>query len=237
MIFDQETVLRKSAALDRFFTRTLKSIIDDLTGVFGNVQNVQLLPRPWYPGGGAILFMAIIDGVEAVVKIKDKTLGVGSRLECEPTFPTPKSLANEAAFCFLLAKEPHVPTLRAYLEDDEYAYECFERLSPFEQGITALSSHERLEAFKQIEALLSRLYQQCIVHGDVHEKNILFRGKQAVLCDFEEARLLQQDLPFEQSLDVAGENQYGRLGQFPAEHGLVGRTCLNRLRQVFARLT
>ena len=48
--------------------------------------------------------------------------------------------------------------------------------------------------------------------------------------------MFQNDLPFEQSLDVAGENRYGNVGEFPAGHGLGGLTCLRRLRQVFKPL-
>jgi len=236
MIFNQDVIRRKSAALDLFFSRTLQSVIDDLVRLFTDVRDVRMLPRPWYPGGGSVLLLATIQDQSVFVKIKDKQLTVEGRLESEPGFSGKSSLQNETDFCRLLSDDPQVPELMAYAEDDTWAYEVFECLTPFEEGVAGLSADERVQAFADIEGLLRRLHARGIVHGDVHEKNILFRGKQAVLCDFEEARFFTQQVPFEASLDVVGENRYGNLGLFPDGHGLAGLTCLNRLRQVFRPL-
>jgi len=235
VIFYEDVIRRKSAALDRLADRA-PHIVVDLANLFGDVANVHVIQRPWYPGGGALLLSAIIDGEPAFIKVKEKTLLVESRLECEERFSTQGALKNEATFCNLLAGDPNVPKLKTYREDDIYGYAVFEYLDCFAKGIQELDAHERYQAFRQIEALTRRLYEHGIVHTDVHENNVLFRGKTPVLCDFEEARLLVQQVPFEQSLDYVGENRYGNVGEFPPGYGRGGFTCIDRLREVFKPL-
>lgn len=236
MIFNEDVIRRKEIVLKKMSLMTLDEIERHLCQLFGSVQNVCMIALPWYPGGGSVLLNAKIDNEVVFIKIKDKTLTVESRLECEQDFSKTGALKNEAMFCKLLADDPNVPKLKFYKEDAEYAYAVFEKLIPFEEGIKHLDAYERYQTFCDLEKLLRRLFANDIVHTDVHEKNILFRGKQPVLCDFEEARYLHQDLPFEQSLDLVGENLYGNVGYFPEGYGIKGLSCLARLRQVFKPL-
>ncbi len=236
MIFNEDVISRKANALQKMSMSDAGELVATLARLFGEITDAKLVERPWFPGGGSLLLLATIKGKESFIKIKDKSLTVESRLEGEPGFLDCGALANEARFCNLLSGDPRVPRIENYAEDGDYAFAVFERLSPFDEGIAPLDAFERLEAFLDIEALLRKLHGKGIVHTDVHEKNILFRGKQPVLCDFEEARFLVQDVPFEESLDVAGENRFGNVGDFPDGYGLPGLTCLNRLRKVFKPL-
>jgi glycosyltransferase involved in cell wall biosynthesis len=236
MIFNEEVIRRKSEALDVLASRAVPDIAADLSKLFGDVADLRLIQRSWYPGGGALLLAAVIDGERVFIKVKDKTLFVESRLECEKRFSAKGALNNEATFCSLLADDPNVSKLKAYREDSTYSYAVFECLDSFTKGIQHFDAHGRYLVFRQIEALVRRLYENGIVHTDVHENNVVFRGRTPVLCDFEEARLLVQQVPFEQSLDFIGENRYGNVGEFPAGHGVGGLTCISRLREVFKLL-
>jgi hypothetical protein len=85
-----------------------------------------------------------------------------------------------------------------------------------------------------LEHAVRELFSRNIVHTDLHEYNLCFRGSQLVLVDFEEARVLKQDVAFEASLDVVGRNKYGNVGEIPTSEGRIpGLTCLARLKEVF----
>jgi hypothetical protein len=91
-----------------------------------------------------------------------------------------------------------------------------------------------LKAWAQLEHVVRELFSRNIVHTDLHEHNLCFRGSQLVLVDFEEARVLRQDIAFEASLDVVGRNKYGNVGEIPtSEDRIPGLTCLARLKEVF----
>ncbi len=97
-----------------------------------------------------------------------------------------------------------------------------------------MTSRQVLDAWDQVEGAAECLFDLGLVHTDIHEHNICFRGNQVVLIDFEDARRLRQDLPFLNSLDMVGANKYGKVGDFPDVKGRIkGLTCLNRLRHVF----
>ena len=196
------------------------------------------LRRPWEPGGGSTLFAVLAGGEEWFLKVKRLELHVESKLEGEASFPAVPALRNEYAFLERVkGLGPHTPQRFAYLERGGYGFLFVERLSAFHEVASQFGPVELLEVFLQIEETVRQLFAQDIVHTDVHENNIMFRGRVPVLVDFEEARVLRQGMPFEDSLDVAGENRWGNVGEMPAGHGrLGGLTCLRRLKQVVEKL-
>ena len=124
-----------------------------------------------------------------------------------------------------------------YIEEDGFSFLFIEHLWPFKDRVDDFNSKELLEVYEQIELTVRNLYENDIVHTDIHENNIMFRENIPVLIDFEEAKVLSQQVPFEESLDMCGENAWGNVGHMPEEHGFAGGyTCLNRLKQVFTKL-
>ncbi len=193
--------------------------------------------RPWEPGGGASLF-AVTNGVaDYFLKVKHCAVTVESKLEGEPAFSSAPSLRIEYRMLTALADLPGVPRVIGYREESDMAFLLLERLVPFEEAIAGLDAPALVAAYARIADTVRALYDRALVHTDVHEKNVLFRGEEPVLADFEEARPLVQAEPFEASLDVVGETASGNVGAMPAAEGrLGGFTCLSRLRAVFASL-
>jgi GT2 family glycosyltransferase len=193
--------------------------------------------RPWEPGGGASLF-AVTNGVARYfLKVKHCAVTVESKLESEPAFASAPSLRNEHRMLTALADLEGVPRVIGYREERDMAFLLLERLVPFEEAVAGLDAPALVAAYARIADTVRALYDRGLVHTDVHEKNVLFRGEEPVLADFEEARPLVQAEPFEASLDVVGETASGNVGAIPAaESRLGGFTCLSRLRAVFASL-
>lgn len=195
------------------------------------------LPRPWEPGGGASLFQVTTAGDAYFLKVKHLSVTVESKLEGEAAFSSEPSLRNEHRFLLRLADQPFVPAVRAYVEEGDHAFLLLEWLTPFEAAVPALGPGMLTEVFAAVEAAVGALYDRGIVHTDVHEKNLLFRGTTPVLADFEEARDLPQREPFRESLDAVGTTVLGDVGAMPTGPGRVaGLTCLARLRAVFTEL-
>ena len=193
---------------------------------------VTRIPRVWEPGGGASLFRVEAEGGTYFLKAKHQSVAVESRLECEAAFSATPSLRNEHEFLRELAG-PAVPAVRFYEEAESFCFLAVEWLDPFDAGLDRLDPPGILAVWERIEGDVRDLFARGIVHTDVHEHNLRFRGERPVLCDFEEARRLVQDVPFERSLDYEGRNRYGDVGRFPDGKGAIeGFTCLVRLRRV-----
>ena len=225
--------------------RHLDAILGDrarLTRVVGTLVGdasceIAPLARPWEPGGGASLFKVTTAAASYFLKVKHLAVTVESKLESEPAFSREPSLRNEHRFLQRLAGLPFVPAVHGYVEEGDHAFLLLEWLTPFEGTVASLSAGALVDAFARIETAARALYERGIVHTDLHEKNLLFRGDVPVLADFEEARDLVQTEPFPQSLDVVGKTANGDVGEMPAGDGrLGGLTCLTRLRAVFVAL-
>lgn len=237
MQFNPLTLENKQRHLDAILTdpARLMRVVRALVG--GAPCEITPLARPWEPGGGASLFKVTTPSATFFLKVKHLAVTVESKLEGEPVFSSEPSLRNEHQFLLRLAGLPFVPTVHGYVEDDDHAFLLLEWLTPFDAAVPALGPAALTEVFARLEAAVQALYERGIVHTDVHEKNILFRGATPVLADFEEARDLRQAEPFAQSLDVVGKTAYGDVGEMPAgEHRVAGLTCLARVRLVFADL-
>lgn len=199
--------------------------------------NLEKLKRYWEPGGGSSLFLISTLDSRYFLKVKHHSVFVESRLESEENFNRIPSLENEAHFLSLLNSQ-HTPEVLFYEERDDHSFLALECLEPFEHAVTRMGATQLLLAWDELESFIRQLYSRGIVHTDLHEANICFRKDKLIVCDFEEARFLNQDVPFESSLDYCGINSYGNVGAFPVEtgRGIAGLTCLARLREVFKGL-
>ena len=231
MRFNPDVLKRKKDRLDEVLR--IPGLVERVVArhVRGEAK-VTPIPRVWEPGGGASLFRVEAEGGVTFLKAKHESVTVESRLECEAAFSAAPSLRNEHEFLRELAG-PAVPAVRFYEEAESFCFLAVEWLDPFDAGIERLDPPGVLAAWERIEGDVRDLFARGIVHTDVHEHNLRFRGERPVLCDFEEARRLVQDVPFEQSLDYEGRNRYGDVGRFPDGAGAIeGFTCLVRLRRV-----
>ena len=240
MQFNKASLANKSTYLDKILTKEalLTKVLAEFAG--HTPYRYEVMPRPWSPGGGATLFMVQVGENRCFLKVKHCSVTVESKLETEPAFLEIPSLANEYRFLDQLARLPqseNVATVIRYMEDGGYGFLFLEYLDSFAETVQALGARELVEAYAQIERTVRVLYDHGIVHTDIHENNILFRGQTPVLVDFEEARECRQSVPFGESLDLIGANHYGDVGEMPSGHGFLGGyTCLKRLRQVFEKL-
>ncbi len=211
--------------------RVVRALVSDVP------TEIATLARPWEPGGGASLFRVATPTATHFLKVKHLGVTIESKLESEPAFSPLPSLRNEHEMLRRLAGLAFVPAVHGYTEDGDHAFLLLEWLAPFETVVAALGPAALAEVYGRIEDAVRALHERGIVHTDVHEKNVMFRGHAPVLVDFEEARDLVQVEPFARSLDVLGATAAGDVGEMPAGAGrLAGRTCLARLREVFTTL-
>jgi len=238
MDFSETVLNNKKKYLDSILSNVtlLKRVLADFAK--GAVCEYELIRRPWEPGGGSTLFSLRVGSEKYFLKVKSSSVFVESKLEAEESFINIPSLRNE----YLLLQQakdvsPNIPKFFEYVEEDGFSFLFIENLSPFEDVVSDFNAKELLDSYGQIEGAARKLFEKGIVHTDIHENNIMFRGTIPVLIDFEEARVLEQEVPFEKSLDVVGENAWGNVGHIPQEGGFAaGYTCLNRLREVFEGL-
>lgn len=236
MIFSSHIIDLKTVYLDGINSHPdlLERVVTD--NLQGPVTYTPL-KRYWEPGGGASLFLVSATDLTCFLKVKHRSITVESRLESETNFIPLPSLTNEAQMLTQIGS-PHVPKIIFHEERGEYSFLALEYLKPFDAAVSAMDAAGLLAAWETLETFVRQLHAGGIAHTDLHEGNICFRGDEIVVCDFEEARMLRQDLPFEESLDFCGCNRYGNVGEFPAEtgKGISGLTCLIRLREVFCEL-
>ena len=232
MLFSEKALTAKRNHLNEPLRRSelVTGVVTDLLNCKAEIHRV---PRVWEPGGGSTLYRVESPGGVYLLKVKHRDCTVESRLETEATWSTVPSLENEHHFLKLLS-QLRVPRPIFFEERDGFQFLALEWLTPFKDAVEHLDAVQLLAAWNELRATARRLFERGIVHTDIHEYNVCFRAAQPVLCDFEEARFLVQDVPFNVSLDVAGENHYGNVGEFPEGHGgLPGLTCLHRLERVF----
>ena len=237
MEFSAKVLEAKRIHLDSILRRQdlLATVLRELFG--DESPDIGLVPRPWEPGGGSTLFRVGAAGEEWFLKVKSTAVLVESKLERESQFPAVPALRNEFAILEQVkALGPSTPQRVRYVERDGFSFLFQERLAPLREAIAAMDAVQLLEVFLQLERTVRKIHAAGIVHTDIHEHNVVFRGGVPVLVDFEEARTLEQGVPFEASLDVIGANAWGDVGDMPAGDGVIpGRTCLARLRQVFIK--
>lgn len=202
--------------------------------------NILQIKREWAPGGGSSLFMVTIEGKKIFLKVMSLEIPVESKLEGETEFITTPSIKNEYNFITKIKRDlklDNVPDIIFYEEYKNFGFLATEWLAPFEDSIVSMSVPEIINTYDQIYKFIKALFSNGIVHTDIHENNIRFRGKVPVIIDYGETRFFKQDLSFEESLDYKGKNKYGNTGKIPIvkDNDIEGYTCLERLKKVFKR--
>lgn len=236
MLFSEEVISHKLFFLDSILLHqdllenTLKKILKE-------TFSIKPISRLWNPGGGSSLFQIITDQNKYFLKVKHKSILVESRLESELSFCKNNSLLNEYLFYKDLDVD-FVPKIQFFAEEGDFCFLALEWLEPFSEAIKRLDAWSLLESWKTITESVKLLFKRNILHTDIHEGNILFRGNIPVICDFEEARYLEQKLEWSESLDMIGINKYGNVGMFPvlSDDAVKGYTCLDRLRKVYGSI-
>jgi len=238
MLFDPEAIENKRRFLDLALAKrdlVERVVARHMSGRF----ELATIPRVWEPGGGATLFRIKSSAGTCLLKVKHHDVWVESRLESESCYQRKPSLANEHDFLTRLDALGlcWVPKVIFWDEADSLQFLALEWLSPFSESAKNMAIDALLGSWRQLGAITRELFNLGIVHTDIHEHNLCHRDGTVVLIDFEEARLLQQALPYEQSLDVVGVNCYGNVGEFPGGGGAEdGLTCLARMRHVYQNL-
>ena len=235
MIFDPEAIKNKLMQLDTILNKgdLLEKIVAH--HISGEVR-ITKIPRIWEPGGGSTLFRLESETCKYLLKVKTSDVWVESKLESEQNFIRRSSLANEYEFLCYLGRlnVPWAPKLIFFEEAEGFQFIALEWLEPFSVTIENMGITSVIKCWEGLREAVQILYSNAIVHTDLHEYNLCFRGEQVVIIDFEEARFLRQEVLFEESLDVAGVNLYGNVGVFPTINGgISGFTCLDRMRRVF----
>ncbi|MFH0822895.1 MAG: RIO1 family regulatory kinase/ATPase [Pseudomonadota bacterium] len=235
MLFDPEGLKNKMQWLDKTLHRPelLHRVIGRYLPVGFTISHI---PRIMEPGGGSTLYR--IESLQGrfLLKVKHMSVWVESRLESEPSFTRRSSLQNEFEM-LQSVPTPWVPKVLFFEEEESFHFLAVEWLDNLESALERLTALDLVKSWDQLLTAARYLYENGLVHTDFHEHNICFRGDQVVLVDFEEARRLRQQVPFEESLDFCGVNRYGSTGRFPGEeYTPLGYTCLKRLRRVFVKL-
>lgn len=235
MLFNPEALHNKTLFLDAIFQKP--GLIEKVISRHLNEPfKCFPIPRSWEPGGGATLFRIESRQGLFLLKVKHQSVHVESRLECEPFYSFKPSLQNEYDFLNLLSSELVAKTV-FFDEEESFQFLALEWLIPFHIITQTMTANQLLDVWQRIVDTVKMLYSFDIVHTDIHEHNICFRDSIPILIDFEEARFLNQDVVFEDSLDVIGVNKFGSVGEFPSVMGSIGgQTCLQRLRLVFKSL-
>jgi hypothetical protein len=235
MQFSSEAIKNKMHFLDAIDSRP-ELVEKILSKHLPRPYTLEKLSRYWEPGGGSTCFKVSSEKHSYFLKVKHSSVFVESRLESESEFMQIPSLRNEHNFLKKLPPDM-VPQVLFYDECESFCFLALEWLDTFRIAVEHLAANELLAAWNNLESFIHSLYLKGIVHTDIHEGNICFRGKSPVLCDFEEARYFPQRVTFHESLDCRGANKYGNVGDFPVSTGMgiAGLTCLERLRKVFVR--
>jgi predicted Ser/Thr protein kinase len=230
--FSETALKAKMVALD-LVSREPDIMTSVLNDHFKAPYELTGIPRTWEPAGGSSLYQVISENVRFMLKIKHVSVHVESKLEGESDFLNLPALRNEYELMGGIS-EKFRPRIYFYCEQQKFCFLMTEWLTDFSTVTENMHPTEILESYQTLVEIVRKLYDDSIVHTDIHENNICFRGKQPVLVDFEEARVLKQKVPFVQSLDYCGSNHWGNVGLFPENHSPIrGYTCLLRLREVF----
>lgn len=237
MIFNQDALSLKTQYLDGIlaFQDLLQDTANDLAG--GDVQ-LKLIPRPWQPGGGSTLFEVRLRDEKFFLKVKSEKVLVESKLESEVEFSKKTGLAAEKEVVDFIRGHGvgWVPATAKYVRKNGFDFLLFEYLDDFNEVASSYQIKDWIESFGKITEAVKWLFDHGIVHTDIHEHNLRIRSAtgELVLVDFEESKFIRQDIGFVESLDYAGHNQYGNVGEVPVtEEKILGYSCLERLHRVY----
>ena len=189
-------------------------------------------------GGGATLFLLINNEGRYILKVKERTVFVESKLEEERDYIYLPALQYEYE---MISKVQNygvrVPTIKFYKRENQFDFLALEYIEESLVDVLQNSDIETIiELWNQIECEVNKLYENGIIHSDLHEDNIRCRDKKIFIIDFEESREINQKVKFKESLDYIGQNEKSTLGihslYFEQEYS-TPFNCLQRLKEVF----
>lgn len=239
MIFNEKVINDKKIYMDDIL-QNKNALIEYLNNKISGNYSLFELERPWKIGGGASLFRIKGDNIDAFLKVKRRDLYVESKLEEEKDFINESSLYHE----YIMMKKASaigvcVPDIIFYGHDDTYDYLAMKYIeSSLLDELKKIDIQESIALFNDIKDNVRKLYDNNIVHTDIHEYNIRCNNGHAVLIDFEECRFIEQNECFEKSLDYIGHNKYSNVGLYPyfdEEDYMCPYTCIERLKEVFKK--
>ncbi|MBP5460931.1 MAG: phosphotransferase [Lachnospiraceae bacterium] len=234
MQFNQEALDAKMRHLDEIKSRpdvVEKVLSRNLSSDYEITENT----RVWI-GGGATSYTVNTQQGRFFLKIKHKDVTVESKLEEESGFISEPCIEHEYRMVKLAEKAgTRVPRIIFFDEEEGFQFLAVEYVeNSFEETLERATIEEVLEIWQELVDNVQRLFEEGIVHSDIHEYNIRYKNG-VVLIDFEEAREFTQKCSFEESLDCIGKSGKSSLGEFPLadkQAYSVKYNSLARMRQV-----
>lgn len=237
MLFNQKAVDEKMKHLDEIKQHP-EYIHEVVSKHFGQNYQLKEHQRRW-TGGGATSYLISSDNVKAFLKIKHKDATVESKLAQEDSYINEPCVLHEYHMLTAAAAAGvSVPKVLFFEEYEDFQFLATEYI---EDSLTCRlennSVEELLALWDSLEANVKKLFDNGLVHGDIHEYNLRCRSaSEIVIIDLEECREFRQNCCFEESLDYTGKNGIYELGKFPLydeQKYTVHLNCLARMRQVF----
>lgn len=238
MQFNQVALDTKIKHLDEIkkYPDLLDQVIE--RNIKGNYRILEQSRR--WTGGGSTPYVIETDQGKLFLKVKHKDVIVESKLEEESCFIEESCVLHEK---IMMEKACNAgvstPKIVFYDEQSGFQFLATEFIpNSFDETLESASLEEILDIWKDLLRNVLLLFENGIVHSDIHEFNIRLANKQIVLIDFEEARDLKQYCSFNKSLDYTGKNSQSTLGEFPLANNqdyTVKYNSLLRMRQVFRK--
>lgn len=238
MQFNQAALDAKMQHLDEI--KKYPDLIDRVIGrnIQGKYKVIEQ-PRVWTGGGGTLYIVETEQG-RLFLKTKHKDVTVESKLEEEKGFIEESCILHEKKM-IETACEAGVRTPKIIFYDEERGFQFLATEfvpKTLDEALKSASLEESLDIWKDLLKNVRLLFENNIVHSDIHEFNIRVEDNKVVLIDFEEARILKQNCSFNKSLDYTGTNSKSTLGEFPLaneQEYTVKYNSLLRMRQVFRK--
>ncbi len=108
------------------------------------------------------------------------SIHVESKLEKEKSFIEIPSIRNEYNFIKKVKDEigfENVPGVIFYEESEGFGFLATEWLESFEDAMECMNIEETIQVYNRIHNFVKSLFRNNILHTDIHENNIRFRGK------------------------------------------------------------
>ncbi len=236
MIVNEASIKKKYEYLDKIeeYQDLLYRILDKNINEKYNIEKVS---RIW-DGGGSTLYKITTDNYQYFLKVKSSSMTIESKLEEERDFIDESCLEYEKNMLVSASKMGmNVPNVCFFEKCEGFDFLALEYIEHSLVSILEnLTIEDIIDIWDSLVKNVKILYNNGIVHSDLHENNIRYGKGKIYIIDFEEAKYLKQDVPFENSLDYIGFNEISTLGKFPyymQQNYTIPYNCLKRLKEVF----
>lgn len=236
MIYNDVALEEKQKKIDAI-EKNLELLREVLDINVKGAYKIERAKKEWI-GGGSSIYKIISERNTFFLKVKSEAVTVESKLEEETNFITDSCLLHEKNMLeFARRNGARVPNIIFYENRNGFDFLATEYI-PDEliEVLSCISIDEHIDLWNDLVDNVRILFNNDIVHMDLHEYNIRCKAGKVYLVDLEESRILKQNVEFCESLDYIGYNRISTLGKFPnyiEEEYSVPYNCLNRLKQVF----